>query len=59
MATNTGKGYRVGAVDNRCQTYNPKNDTWSKRDSATGKIFSCKNVLTINFPLFVNIVNLS
>lgn len=43
MAKNTGKGYRIGSVDNRCQTYNPRNDTWSKRDSNTGKILDTKS----------------
>lgn len=31
MARNTGDGYRQGAVKDRSQTYNPKNDTWIKR----------------------------
>ncbi len=42
MATNTGKGYRKGAVKDRCQTYNPKNDTLVKRDSSTGKFMDAK-----------------
>lgn len=33
MATNPPKGFgRVGAVRNRDQVYNPRNDTWTKRD---------------------------
>lgn len=33
MATNppSGDGHRKGAVRNRSQTYNPKNDRWTKR----------------------------
>lgn len=43
MATNTGNGFRRGSVDNRFQTYNPKNDTWSKHDADTGKIMDTKS----------------
>ncbi len=34
MATNppAGDGHRNGAVKKRDQVYNPKNDTWTKRD---------------------------
>lgn len=42
MATNTGNGYRIGSVKNRCQTYNPRNDTWVKRDADTGRFIDCK-----------------
>ena len=42
MAKNTGDGYRKGAVKNRSQTYNPQNDTWVKRDSATGRFLDAK-----------------
>lgn len=31
MAKNTGKGHRDGAVKDRTQVHNPKNDTWVKR----------------------------
>lgn len=31
MATNTGKGFRRGAVRDRSQTYNPQTDQWVKR----------------------------
>lgn len=39
MATNppSGDGHRNGAVKQRSQTYNPKTDTWTKRDTDTGK----------------------
>ncbi|EIM62758.1 hypothetical protein DespoDRAFT_00770 [Desulfobacter postgatei 2ac9] len=39
MATNppTGDDKRQGAVRNRSQTYNPKNDRWTKRDKETGQ----------------------
>jgi hypothetical protein len=42
MATNTGDGYRKGAVTGRSQTYNPKNDTYVKRDSSTGRFMDVK-----------------
>lgn len=31
MATNTGKSYRVGAVRQRSQSYNPATRSWTKR----------------------------
>ena len=31
MATNSGKGSRVGAVRGRSQVRNPKSNTWIKR----------------------------
>jgi len=39
MATNppTGDGHRNGAVRDRSQVYNPKNDRWTKRDADTGQ----------------------
>jgi hypothetical protein len=42
MARNTGNDHRVGAVRGRSQTYNPKNDTWVKRDAETGKFLDVK-----------------
>jgi hypothetical protein len=42
MAKNTGNGYRIGAVDNRSQTYNPKTDSWVKRDTSTGRFIDQK-----------------
>ena len=42
MAGNTKKGHRSGAVLNRSQSYNPKNKTWVKRDTETGKIMAVK-----------------
>lgn len=42
MAKNTGKGYRVGAVDNRSQTFNPSTQQWVKRNSDTGKFLDVK-----------------
>lgn len=42
MAVNTGKGYRQGAVTDRSQTFNPKTDTWTKRDNSTGKFMDGK-----------------
>lgn len=45
MATNppSGDGHRNGAVRNRSQTYNPKTQTWIKRDATTGKFMDVKS----------------
>lgn len=43
MAKNTGKGFRRGSVDNRTQTHNPKNDTYVKRDTNTGRFTNVKS----------------
>jgi len=45
MATNPpkGDGHRNGAVKDRSQTYNPKNETWVKRDKDTGKFMDVKS----------------
>ena len=46
MATNppSGDGHRNGAVTvrNRSQTYNPKTQTWIKRDATTGRFMDGK-----------------
>ena len=44
MATNppTGDGHRNGAVKDRSQTYNTRNDHWVKRDSSTGRFIDQK-----------------
>ncbi|WP_185681215.1 hypothetical protein [Chryseobacterium sp. 18068] len=44
MATNppSGDGHRNGAVKGRSQTYNPKTDSWVKRDTDTGKFMDVK-----------------
>jgi hypothetical protein len=42
MASNTGKGYRRGAVRGRSQIRNPKNKTFVKRDTATGRFIDGK-----------------
>jgi len=42
MAKNTGNNFRKGAVKERSQIYNPKNDCYIKRDTTTGKFISCK-----------------
>lgn len=44
MATNPpkGDGHRNGAVRDRSQTYNPKNDRWTKRDSDSGRFMDQK-----------------
>jgi hypothetical protein len=41
-AKNTGNGYRTGTVDNRSQTYNPKTDSWGKRDAGSGRFIDQK-----------------
>lgn len=43
MATNPPKNNsRKGTVRDRSQTYNPKTDTWVKRDSNTGRFIDGK-----------------
>lgn len=45
MATNPpkGDGHRNGAVKDRSQTYNPKNETWVKRDKENGQFMDVKS----------------
>lgn len=45
MAKNgkTGDGHRNGAVKDRSQAYNPKTETWVKRDTETGKFMDGKS----------------
>lgn len=44
MAVNkpTGDNARVGAVRQRSQVYNPKTDSWVKRDTNTGRFMDVK-----------------
>jgi hypothetical protein len=44
MATNPpiGDGHRKGAVRDRSQVYNPKNNRWTKRDQNTGRFMDQK-----------------
>ena len=42
MATNTGRGYRNGAVRGKSQFENPHTGMHYKRDSGTGRIVSGK-----------------
>ena len=42
MASNTGKGYRQGAVTGRSQVQNPKSGTFVKRDTGTGRFMDGK-----------------
>ena len=44
MATNPpkGDGHRNGAVRDRSQVFNPKTETWVKRDSDTGRFMDQK-----------------
>ncbi len=44
MAKNApyGDNARKGAVKKRSQTYNPKNDSWVKRDADTGRFIDQK-----------------
>ena len=44
MATNppSGDDQRIGAVKGRSQTYNPKTDSWVKRNTETGKFMDMK-----------------
>lgn len=41
MARNTGTGGRLGPINKRTQTYNPKTDQYVKRDE-TGKFVASK-----------------
>ena len=45
MAKNgkVGDGHRNGAVKDRSQTYNPKTETWVKRDRETGQFIDGKS----------------
>ena len=42
MAKNTGQNFRRGAVRDRSQTFNPQNQTWTKRDDGTGRFIDGK-----------------
>ncbi|HEY6871347.1 MAG TPA: hypothetical protein VI298_01340 [Geobacteraceae bacterium] len=44
MATNppAGDGHRNGMVRERSQTYNPKTETWVKRDTNDGRFMAQK-----------------
>lgn len=44
MATNPPKGdnHRNGAVRDRSQSYNPRSERWTKRDSDTGRFMDQK-----------------
>ncbi|MBF9222323.1 hypothetical protein [Hymenobacter ruricola] len=42
MATNTGKGHRVGAVRGKTQTFNPSTGQYIKRDADTGRFEAVK-----------------
>ena len=42
MGSNTGDGYRVGAVKDRKQVKNPKTKHYVKIDTNTGKIIASK-----------------
>ena len=37
-----GDNRRVGAVKDRSQAYNPKNERWTKRDTDTGRFMDQK-----------------
>lgn len=38
-----GDGQRRGMVKDRSQTYNPKTETWIKRDTETGRFMDQKS----------------
>jgi hypothetical protein len=42
MASNTGKGFRSGAVRGRSQTFNPTTSGYTKRDTGTGRFLDGK-----------------
>lgn len=43
MASNTGKGFRRGAVRGRSQSLNPTTNSYTKRDSGTGRFLDGKS----------------
>lgn len=43
MAKNTGKNFRVGPVKDRTQAFNPKTESWVKRDKESGKFIDQKS----------------
>jgi hypothetical protein len=38
-----GDGMRIGAIKDRSQTFNPKNQRWTKRDTETGQFMDQKS----------------
>jgi hypothetical protein len=42
MARNAGDGYRRGSVDRRTQVFNPRTETWTKRDADSGRFMQGK-----------------
>lgn len=42
MATNSGRGFRSGSVDNRTQVQNLQNGNWTKRNTETGRFMDQK-----------------
>jgi len=42
MAKDTGKGFRIGKVDDRSQVLNPKTERYVKRDTTTGQFMAVK-----------------
>ncbi|MBI5551992.1 MAG: hypothetical protein HY911_10835 [Desulfobacterales bacterium] len=38
-----GDGHRIGAVKDRSQVFNPKSETWVKRDTETGRFIDQKS----------------
>ena len=38
-----GDGHRLGQVKDRSQTYNPKTETWVKRDTESGRFLDGKS----------------
>jgi hypothetical protein len=43
MGKNTGKGYRIGAVKKRTQTYNDKTKKYIKRNTTNGQFMKSKD----------------
>jgi hypothetical protein len=42
MGSNTGRGFRRGAVRGRSQVQNPLTRVWTKRDDSTGRFMDGK-----------------
>jgi len=38
-----GDNQRIGSIKDRSQTYNPKMDSWVKRDSGSGRFIDLKS----------------
>ena len=42
LAKNTGRDFRIGAIRERSQVFNPGTQVWTKRDAQTGRFVDGK-----------------